>query len=106
MERGKKPIIGKKTCIVICWFLVGFIGAQIYFSYLDVPGVEYRIEAGIGLGIAYIIYPFSALRMLITSIFSGREELLDDVGLLLGMLGVIYILIPVVVSIIYNRMKK
>ena len=100
-------MVTKKTCIVICWFLVGFIGSQIYFSCFGVlPGIGYRIAYGIALGIMYILYPFFAIYMFVTSLASGKKGLIDDVILILGVLGVVYLLIPVVVSVIFNRMKK
>jgi hypothetical protein len=107
MERGKKTIIGKKTCIVICWFLVGFIGAQISISYFDArTGVGDRIMEGIAFGIGYILYPLLAPYMLITSIASGKQKVMDYAIQVLGVLGILYILIPVVVSVIFDRMKK
>ena len=107
MGRGGQPVITKMKCIVICWFLFAFIGSQIYFGYYEVlPGIGYRIETGIAMGIGYILYPFFALYMFLTSLASGKQKLIDDVILILGVLGVVYILIPLVVSVVFDRMKK
>ncbi len=107
MGRGGQPAITKKMCIVICWFLFAFIGSQIYFGCYEVlPGIGYRIAYGIALGIMYILYPFFAVYMFVTSLASGKKGLIDDVFLILGVLGVVYILIPLVVSVVFDRMKK
>ena len=95
MGREGQPVITHKTCIVIGRFLVGFIASKFFLGYFDFLA-----------GIAYIFYPFSAICLLIIFIASGKKGLLDDAILFLGVLGVIYILIPVVVSVIFNRMKK
>ncbi|MCC5463788.1 hypothetical protein [Pelosinus baikalensis] len=95
MGSGEQPVITQKTCIVICRFLVGFIASKIFLGYFDFLA-----------GIAYIFYPFSALCLLVIFIGSGKKELIDNSILVLGVLAVIYILIPVVVEAIYNKMKK
>ena len=81
--------------VVTCWFLVGLIVSKIIFGYFE-----------IAVGIGYIFYPFMALFLFAVSTDSGNKEFMDSTILCLGTLGIIYIAIPLVVSIIFYRMKK
>lgn len=103
-----QSVITKNKYIVISWFLVGFVGSQICFDYFNVPRLDIgsRIEFGITLGIGYIFYPLTALFLFATSTDSGNKEFMNQTIDILGMFGIIYILIPVAVEFVYNRMKK
>lgn len=88
-------MITKNKCIVICWFLVGLIVSRIFLG-------RFEFIAGIG----YIFYPLWVLPVWGMSTDSGNQEFIDGATLFLGVLGVVYILIPLVVSVAFDRMKK
>ena len=84
----------KFNCIIICWFLVGLIVSKIFLGYFE-----------FSIGIGYIFYPFFALYLLVISIASGKEELIDSAILFFGTLAIIYVLIPVVVLVFFEKIK-
>lgn len=83
------------NCTVICWFLVGLIVSKIYLGHFEILA-----------GIMYILYPFFGLFLFGMANDPGTQEAMDNAISFFGSLAFIYILIPVVVSFVFNRMKK
>ncbi|WP_110955891.1 hypothetical protein [Anaerosinus massiliensis] len=95
MNHRKQPIITKFNCIVLAWFFAGVISSKILFGYFE-----------IAVGFAYIFYPFISLFLWITSTDSGNQNFMDETSKVLEVLWGFYILIPLVISNIYDRLKN
>lgn len=85
----------KWIIIIICWFLVGVIGAKI-----NNPSEGFKIIYGFMYIFYPIIGPFAFILM-----NAGSQQLLVTIPVF-GVLGIIYISIPKGINFLFNKIKQ